>query len=174
MNKRKNAIILVVLLAASVVVSLLLYSWKTGNENKSLKLERGERIQANLFHTLDVVYFAKKDLADNSISKLNRYSWQFNELTMTDLPNNISFSALSLRNHYIELIRLSEGNLSQTEAATIKDKVGRELSKLEEAIVLINKECRMDNMRFYLLNSMDNETMKKTTEILLEAYQGSD
>jgi hypothetical protein len=61
MNKRKNTINLFVLLAVSVVISLLLYSWKIGNESKSLKLERGERIQANLLHAFDVVYYAKKE-----------------------------------------------------------------------------------------------------------------
>jgi hypothetical protein len=170
MSKAKKAIIFIVLLTASTVIFLLIDRAKIVNENKSLKIERGERIQGNLFHALDVVQYAKKDLSNNNSSMLNRYCWQFNELTMSDLPNNITFSALSIRNHYNEIIRLSESNLSQAEINSIKDRLGLELSKLEQVIVLINKDCGIDNMKFYLLNSIGNETMKKTTNILLEVY----
>lgn len=173
MNKIKSAIRITVLL---IIAILLVNIARLYNENYSLKNIQGAIISGNLSHISGTIYDANKDLADNTISNLNRYYWQFNEFTRLELPRSIVYYSMNIRNDYGELIRLNESNAPQQEINRCKKDLELHLSRLKTAISIIMKECSGNdnsNMKFYLLNSTDNEIMKKVLEILSAEYTDS-
>jgi hypothetical protein len=164
-NKRKGFIILVILMLMSVFI-FRLYS-----ENNLLKNRQGEIIQRNILRVQIDISCAQEDLGDNdvSISNLYRDYWKFNEYSMFDLPQRgIPGYLMNIRNDFDELIKLRENKLSQQEIDVVKIRLQSQLSKLQEALSLINKECGNESINYYLLNSNDNETMQNVINILLE------
>lgn len=165
MNKRKGFIILAILMLMSVFI-FRLYS-----ENNLLKNRQGEIIQRNILRVQIDISCAQEDLGDNdvSISNLYRDHWKFNEYSMFDLPQRgIPGYLMNIRNDFDELIKLRENKLSQQEVDVVKIRLQSQLSKLQEALSLINKECGNESINYYLLNSNDNKTMQNVINILIE------
>jgi len=174
-NKRKNVILLVVFLVLMSSFILLLVSRENlSNENYMLKNRQGGIISANVTDVLGTISDAKKDLADNNISKLHRYFWQFNEYNRLELPPSITYYSINIRTDYDELIKLNHIDLSKQEKNKIESNLELHLSRLGTALALIMKECLgTDNMKFYMLNSEGNETMRNVLKILTEENNNS-
>jgi hypothetical protein len=171
MNKRKIPIIVVVLLLTSAFILLFINRTNLSNENYLLKNRQGEVIQGNILWVQTAISYAQEDLGekDVSISKLYRDYWKFNEFAMFDLPRRgVVGYLINIRNDFNELIELRENKLSQQEIDVVKIRLQTQLSKLQEALVFINKECGNANIKYYFLNSDGNETMQNVLKILIE------
>ena len=170
-NKKKNFIILVILMLMSVFI------FRLSSENNLLKNRQGGIIQGNILRVQIAISYAQEDLDNNdvSISNLYRDYWKFNEYSMLDLPRGgILGYLMNIRNDFDELIKLRENKLSQQEIDMVKIRLQSQLSKLQEALSLINKECENESINYYLLNSNDNETIQNVINILLEWDNSSD
>ncbi len=167
MIRKKNNILLISLLLTLPFILILVRVVKQSNDNNLLKDAHGSIIQSSLLHVLDVISDAKRDLNDSDFSNLTRYSWQFNEFSMlAEPPKGFWLYYVSLRNDYQELIRLEESNSSSQEIDKIKEVMELKLTRLEQVILLIRKDCGDDNIKYYSLVTEDNKTMKKAIEIL--------
>ena len=171
MNKRKTLSILIVLFLISAFIVLFTNITKLSNENNLLKNRQGEIIQRNVLFLKNDISYAQEDLhnKDVIISNLYRDYWKFSEFTMLDLPQiGIVGYLINIRNDFSQLIKLREDKLPQQEIDEVIVRLQFQLSKLQESLSLIKKECGNDNIKYYFLNSDDNETMKNVLKILIE------
>lgn len=171
MNKRKTLSILIVLFLISAFIVLFTNITKLSNENNLLKNRQGEIIQRNVLFLKNDISYAQDDLhnKDVIISNLYRDYWKFSEFTMLDLPQiGIVGYLINIRNDFSELIKLREEKLPQQEVDVVIVRLQSQLSKLQESLSLIKKECGNDSMKYYLLNSDGNEIMKNVLKILIE------
>lgn len=169
MSKRKNIVIVVIILLISSLAFQLSYRAKISKENYMFKNQQGEIVERNLNYVWGVVSSARKDLTDNGNPNLNRYLWQFSDFMMLAMPYSINNYTSVLKGDYSELIRLYGNKGSQQEIDEVKNNLKLHLSRLEEALNVIMKESiGTDNMRFYSLNSDGNETMQKALKILTQ------
>lgn len=165
-NKRNLFIVLVVLIFMSVSI------FQLSRENNLLKSRQGEIIQTNILRVQVAVSCAQEDLGNENvnISNLYEYYWKFNEYSsMLELPKiGIVAYLMNMRNDFSELIKLRENNLSQQEIDVVEIRLKSQLSKLQRALSLIRKECKNDSIKYDMLNTNDNKTMKNVLDILTE------